>query len=117
MNKLERLHEPVDSILEIAESPIFDLSLEINKDSDERPQKIFHNIEEYLNHLTENPTEMIGLSTGFPVYDSIIGGGQRKGSVNLIAARPANGKTSIAKQIALHISGENKYPVLMLDTE
>lgn len=108
-------NESIDHILEIAESPIFDLSLELNKNDNARPQKIFENIEEYLDHLTENPIEMLGLSTGFAVYDDIIGGGQRPG-VNLIAARPANGKSSFAKQVALHMAKKDR-PTLVLDTE
>ncbi len=109
-------NESIDKILSIAESPIFDLSNELNKNSDERPQKMFEDVEEYLKFLEENPVDQIGISTGFPLIDLAIGGGLRKGSVHLFAARPKTGKTSFAKQFSLNISKRGT-PVLMLDTE
>lgn len=108
--------ESIDEIISIAESPIFNLSNELGKTSNDKPVKIFQDGIEYLDHLRENQVDQIGISTGFHRYDAAIGGGQRGGSVNLVVARPKTGKTTMAKEVAIHIAG-NDIPVLMLDTE
>lgn len=110
-------NESIDEIISVAESPIFDVSTELNKDSDSRPQKLFSGAKEYLDHLIANRCDMVGISTGFPIYDNIIGGGQRAGSVNLIVARPKTGKTTHAKTVGMFVAGTTNTPVLMLDTE
>lgn len=108
--------ESIDEILSIAESPIFDIANDINKESDERTVKMFAGGVEYLDWLRENKTDQIGIGTGFDRYDEAVGGGQRAGSVNLIVARPKTGKTTMAKEVALYVS-QSGIPVLMLDTE
>ena len=108
--------ESIDEIISLAESPIFDISNEINKQSEERTVKIFEGGVEYLDWLRENKTDQIGIGTGFDRYDEAIGGGLRAGSVNLIVARTKVGKTSVSKTVAIHVAEDN-IPVLMLDTE
>jgi len=108
--------ESIDEIISLAESPIFDISNDINKQSDERTVRIFADGIEYLDHLRENKTDQIGIGTGFDIYDEAVGGGQRGGSVNLVVARPKTGKTTMAKEVALYVA-EDEIPVLMLDTE
>lgn len=117
-NKLGQITgtESIDEILSIAETPIFDISNQLNKTSEEKPQKMFCDIEEYLKFLEENPVDQIGISTGFSLIDLAIGGGLRKGVVHLFAARPKTGKTTVAKQFCLNISKKG-IPTLMLDTE
>ena len=59
----------------------------------------------------------MGISTGYPVYDQAIGGGLRRGTVNIIGARPKTGKTLLSDNIGMHIASELNIPVLNLDTE
>lgn len=108
--------EPISSILGIAEDTIFNFSSLIN-DSDENPITISKNIDEYLNELSVNKVDQIGIPTGFPIYDKAIGGGLRKGTVNVIAARPKTGKTLLSDNIGFHIAYKHKIPVLNMDTE
>ena len=110
-------NESIDEILSLAETPIFNLSAEFAKDSDSKPQKLFADGREYLQHLIDNRCDMVGISSGFPIYDKCIGGGLRAGSVNLIVARPKQGKTTHSKTVAMFIAGTLNIPVLMLDTE
>lgn len=84
--------ESIDKILSLAESPIFELSTQIGQQSEDKPKLMFADIKEYLDHLVENPVDQIGISTGFPILDESIGGGLRKGTVHLFAARPKVGK-------------------------
>ena len=78
--------ENVAHILSIAEDAVLDLSPLLN-DKTESPKLLGENVEEYLNYLGENPVSQIGISTGFPAYDKAIGGGLRKGTVNVIGSR------------------------------
>lgn len=107
--------EPISQILGIAEESIFDFA-SILSDSDEAPSKMFSDVEEYLADLAEDPIDQIGISTGFNRYDFAIGGGLRRGTVNVIGARPKTGKTLLADNMGVHIARQG-IPVLNLDTE
>ena len=108
--------EPISQILGIAEESIFDFTSLLN-DSDDAPQKLFIDLEERLNELSANPIDQVGISTGFDRYDLSIGGGLRKGTVNVIGARPKIGKTLFAENAGIYIAREHNIPVLNLDTE
>jgi len=79
--------ETIARILGIAEDTVFNFSSLLN-DSDNNPTHIAQNIDEYLQNLEDNKVDQIGIPTGFPVYDKAIGGGLRKGTINVIGARP-----------------------------
>lgn len=102
-------------ILGIAEDAIFNFSSLLN--SSDGPQLLGSDIFERLDFLTENPVDQIGISTGYSKYDFAIGGGLRRGTVNVIGARPKTGKTLLADNIGSHIAGNIGLPVLNLDTE
>jgi replicative DNA helicase len=108
--------ETISEILGLIESPIFDFVSSLNSNVD-GAKKLGENIQEYIQHLANNPQQSIGIPTGNPIYDSIIGGGFRRKTVNVIGARPKIGKTSLADNIGLHISKNLGIPVLNLDTE
>lgn len=108
--------ESVGSILGIAEDAIFDFSSVLN-DTDNNPVQIGNNLEEYINNLINSPIDQVGIPTGFPVYDQAIGGGLRKSTINVIAARPKTGKTLLADNMGFHIANKLKIPVLNMDTE
>lgn len=108
--------EPIAHILGLVENPIFDFSAALNTNHTEGPQKILSDIEEYVKYLESNPVKQIGISTGFQIWDESIGGGLRRGSINIIASRSKVGKTTIACCKALNIMMSN-IPVLMIDTE
>jgi replicative DNA helicase len=108
--------ESIASILGIAEDSIFNFVSSLSKD-DNSPECISDGIEEYIEYLKTNPIDQVGISTGFHVYDQAIGGGLRKGTVNVIAARPKTGKTLLADNMGLHIANKLKIPVLNMDTE
>lgn len=107
--------EPVSSILSIAEDTVFDFTSLIN-DTDNNPVSIASGIDEYIQNLIDNPIDQVGIPTGFPVYDEAIGGGLRRSTVNVIAARPKTGKTLLVDNMGWHIS-QKGIPVLNLDTE
>jgi replicative DNA helicase len=109
--------EDIENIIQVSENPIFDLLLELNRNKDKGPQLLFDDIEELLNFFQNNPNDTIGVPTPWATYNAAIGGGLRRGGVNLIAARPKVGKTTLAKEALLHFTTNLKIPTLMLDTE
>ena len=85
-------------------------------DNKTEPESIGKNIDAYIQNLEDNPVDQVGLSTGFPIYDQAIGGGLRKSTVNVIAARPKTGKTLLADNMGYYLANSG-VPVLNMDTE
>jgi replicative DNA helicase len=108
--------ESISSIISIAEDSIFNFSSSLNNDNDNAPTFMSAGLDEYIEYLQNNKIDQVGISTGFPVYDQSIGGGLRKGTINVIGARPKVGKTLLSDNIGFHIAKQN-IPVLNMDTE
>lgn len=107
--------EPISSIIGLAEDSIFNFTSLLN-DADSGPEKLGQSIEEYVKNLEENKVDHVGIPTGFPVYDQAIGGGLRKGTINVIGARPKTGKTLLSDNMGYNIA-KLGIPVLNMDTE
>ena len=107
--------EPISSIIGIAEDSIFNFASLLN-DSDTGPEQIGSNIDEYVKGLEENKIDQVGIPTGFPIYDQAIGGGLRKGTINVIGARPKTGKTLLSDNMGKNVA-KLGIPVLNMDTE
>lgn len=108
-------NEPISSIIGIAEDSIFNFTSLLN-DTETGPEKIGSSVEEYVKSLEENKVDQIGIPTGFPIYDQAIGGGLRKGTINVIGARPKTGKTLLSDNMGKNIAALG-VPVLNMDTE
>ena len=106
--------ESIDDIISILEKPV----VEFIKDDtlSRKPEKIWENVDEYVEYLINNKCDQIGIETGFKRYDKAIGGGLRRKCVDIISARPKMGKSALADNVAINI-GLSGIPVLMLDTE
>ncbi len=61
---------------------------------------------EDIRERNKRKTKHVGLSTGYPLLDHYLGG-LRPGSVNVLAGRPGQGKTSLALQLALNMLSMN----------
>jgi replicative DNA helicase len=107
--------ESITHILSIAEDPILNFSSSLD-DADNNPVQISQGLNEYIDHLKSNPIDQVGISTGFPAYDFAIGGGLRKSTINVIAARPKTGKTLLSDNMGYNIA-KMGIPVLNMDTE
>ena len=66
--------------------------------------------------LESDPVDQIGIPTGFVKWDKSIGGGLRRGTVNVIGARAKTGKSFHAINVARNVSYLG-VPTLYLDTE
>lgn len=109
--------ESIDAIMAIPEDCVFAIMKEINNDGNDGPQLIGKEVDEILEQLMENPVEMVGIPTPWASYNHAIGGGLRRGGVNLIGARPKRGKSTLGKENAIHFAKMMDIPVLYLDTE
>jgi replicative DNA helicase len=109
--------EPIETIIQVSENPIFDLIVAVNQQQNSGPVQLFSDIEELVQELKDNPCDNIGIPTPWACWNAAIGRGLRRGGVNLVGARPKIGKTTFAKETLLHFSDVLKVPVLMLDTE
>lgn len=107
--------ESINQILSLAEDTVFDFTNLLN-DGEHNPCLIGENASNYISELENNPVDQVGISTGFPIYDEAIGGGLRRGTINIIAARPKTGKTLLVDNMGWSIASKN-IPVLNLDTE
>jgi replicative DNA helicase len=107
--------EPIGSILTIAEDSIFNFTNVLN-DVDDNPIHISEDLDQYIDDLINNKIDQVGIPTGFPIYDHAIGGGLRRGTVNVIGARPKTGKTLLSDNMGYYIASKG-IPVLNMDTE
>lgn len=110
-------NEPIDEILQISDKPISQLTSSLISQADNQPTYLFEDIYAYIDHLEENQDKSIGISSGYPIYDMVIGKGFRPGYINIIVARPKSGKSTVAKEVSLFVSKKLMIPTLVLDTE
>lgn len=117
-NELRKLNgtESIDHIISIPENAVFSLINSLNGTNESKLKLLGDGTKDRIKTLMENPVEMLGIPTPWPIYNSAIGGGIRPG-VAMIGARPKTGKSSIALNMALHVTKNLNIPVLYLDTE
>ena len=108
--------EDVMDLISKVEAPILDATADIYQSSNKKTEIIGEDIDDYIEFLSENVSDHVGIPTGFPRYDAAIGGGLRRKCVDLIAARPKVGKSMFGDAVAMNVSNLG-IPVLMLDTE
>lgn len=80
--------EDLMDIVSKVEEPILDATGTLYQSSNKTTETLGDGLEEYMEFLLENPTDYVGIPSGFPHFDLSIGGGLRRKSVDLIAARP-----------------------------
>ena len=108
--------EDLADIISKVEEPILDVTGEAFSGGSNQTQVLGAEIFSYIEHLSENIRETLGVPTGFAEYDNAIGGGLRKKCVDLIGARPKTGKSMLGDSVGINIARQG-VPVLMLDTE
>jgi replicative DNA helicase len=108
--------EDVMDLISKVESPILDATSEVYQSSGNKTELIGDEIDEYMEYLSDNVSDFVGIPTGFDRYDEAIGGGLRRKCVDLIAARPKVGKSMFGDAVAMNVARKN-IPVLVLDTE
>jgi replicative DNA helicase len=117
-SELKKLNgsEDLADIISKVEEPILDVTGDAFSGNSNQTEILGEDVFAYIEYLTENVTETLGVPTGFSEYDNAIGGGLRRKCVDLIGARPKTGKSMIGDSIGVNIARQG-VPVLMLDTE
>lgn len=93
--------ESISHILGIAENKVLQASM--GAVGPEEPINIGDHSDSYIDNVINNPVDMVGVSTGFPIWDLSIGGGLQAG-VNMIGARQKIGKSTLAQNMAYNIA-------------
>jgi len=108
-------NENINDIISIIEDPVFEFTGSL-VGQENGLVSIGQDFQSSIKALSEDPKDIVGLPSGLPRWDKMIGGGLRPASVNVIGSRMKGGKSFICLNIARNVA-ENKIPVLYLDTE
>ncbi|MBO4591798.1 MAG: replicative DNA helicase [Eubacterium sp.] len=109
--------DPVDTIMESAETDMFQLMQKRTGATDFVPiRNILVNVIGEIEAATKNKGKINGLRTGFTDLDNMLTG-LHGGELILIAARPAMGKTAFVLNIAHHVSMKERVPVVLFSLE
>jgi len=103
-----------ETIVEHAQDKFLQLAVDTMRETDAVP--LSEGLDELLEEIENTPAGLMGLSTGFPLLDSAIGG-LAPGTLTVVGARPKTGKSTMLLNWAKHIAYECGQPVLYVDTE
>jgi replicative DNA helicase len=99
---------PLEQVLDKAETAIFELTTSKRSSNFQGMGPLVTDTFAHINELFVNPDPVTGLRTGFKELDTLTAGLQPS-SLNVLAARPAMGKTAFALTIGQNVAlRENK---------
>lgn len=108
--------QDVDQLLDKAERIVFGISQKTLTQSFIPVKDILGETFERIDHLSKSQTSYRGVPTGFKQLDNMLSGLQKSDLV-ILAARPSMGKTSLALDIARHVSVHENLPVGVFSLE
>jgi replicative DNA helicase len=108
--------DDVARALDDAESRIFDVSERNVGDTSKRLEALMSETMEQLEHRASSRETITGLATGLHDLDRILLGFQ-PGTLNILGARPAMGKSALALRMAVHAAQAAAAPVLFFSLE
>ena len=101
----------VEEVLESAEQKILSVTSKTNKNSFELLPQVLKKSFERIQHIHNNPGELVGVTTGLADLNKITNG-LHKSDLILLAARPSMGKTALALNIAMNAARADKVVAL-----
>lgn len=99
-----------------AESLIFDITGQSMGDSAERVDHLVNRVFSEIADRRDQPAGITGVPTGFTGLDSMLLGLQ-PGTLNIVGARPAMGKSAFAMAVAVNAARSSNRPVLFFSLE
>ncbi len=108
--------EPAEEILDEAEQQIFSISRRLKVRTFVSLKEILYRTYEHLETLYAHRDRVIGVPTGLFDLDDLTAGLQPSDLI-ILAARPAQGKTALALNIAAHSALKRKIPVAIFSLE
>lgn len=109
-------NEDVQQALEAAETTLFNVSQQHVKQDLVSVESILSESFDRLDELHKDKGKIRGLSTGFRDMDNVLAGLQ-KSDLIILAARPSMGKSTLAMNMAHHISTKQQQTVLVFSLE
>jgi len=100
----------VDKLLDEAQARILKIAQRQTSDSFAHAKELAHKVIDDLEKMSKHRDDIRGVPSGFNDLDKLTSGFQ-KGDLILIAARPGQGKTSLALNIAAHAVLRAKTPI------
>ncbi|MDR2903925.1 MAG: replicative DNA helicase [Clostridiales bacterium] len=107
---------PVDSLLDMAEKKIFDISSNRNTSDFSHIHEVLLSSIEKIENIFHSGGKVTGVSTGFADFDNKTAGLQPSDLI-LIAARPSMGKTAFALNIAQYAAVRQSLPTVIFSLE
>jgi len=95
-------------------SDVMDLSMKSK--AVKAAKNLSEGLDAYIEERRNNPVEICGLSTGFPILDKQIDG-LIDGTLTVFCARPKHGKSTFLSNIGAYVAYNLRKPVLYVDTE
>jgi len=106
----------IENALDQAESRIFDVAQNQVTDSMVRINDLMPQTMTHLENIMEQGNPITGVPTGFVDLDEMLSGLQ-PGTLNIIGARPAMGKSALAMGMAVNVATITNKPVLFFSLE
>ncbi len=108
--------ENIEQALDQAESRIFDVAQNQVSDTMVRLHDLMPETMDHLAEIMERGNPVTGTPTGFVDLDELLSGLQ-PGTLNIIGARPAMGKSALAINMAVNVATITNKPVLFFSLE
>lgn len=108
--------ESIDEMISIVERPLTELTSRLAGVEGQEVTRMGDGLVDHLCYLMDNPVAQCGICSGFERYDRSMGGGFRRGCLDIIAARAKAGKSFMATKILYNVSSQG-IPVFYADTE
>jgi replicative DNA helicase len=103
-----------EDLIGSVENHILDLSTESR--SIKEPRNLSEGLVEFIEARRKEHIDLIGISTGYPILNKQIDG-LVPGTLNIFAARPKMGKSTLLSNMAAHAAYREGVPTLYIDTE
>lgn len=108
--------EDADSVMDTLVSKLLQIRKQSNSGGLEAIWPIMDETLAYLQELDKSGNQFRGLKTSYPSLDNALGG-LKAGSLNILAARPAMGKSALAINIAHNVAYYSKKTVAIFSLE
>ncbi|AEN77349.1 replicative DNA helicase [Ligilactobacillus ruminis] len=112
----QKQDDDVENILDEAERQIMDVSERRNKAGFKPIREVVDEVYNHLYDLSNNKSDITGLSTGYDKLDKMISGLQPDNLI-ILAARPAVGKTAFVLNVAENVAIDSDVPVAIFSLE
>lgn len=113
---LSRKSEDAELVMDTLVTKLLDIRKQSNSSGLEAIWPIMDATLAYLQELDKSGSQFRGLKTSYPSLDLAFGG-LKAGSLNILAARPAMGKSALAINIAHNVAYYSKKPVAIFSLE